>query len=229
MDISVVIPLLNEKENISILYTKLKKVLAGLEKSYEIIPVDDHSTDGTFDTIKKLHEQDKNVRIVRLKQHYGQTAALKAGFDIAVGNIIITLDGDLQNNPEDIPKLLKKMEDGYDVVSGWRVNRKDPLIGKIIPSKIYNYIVRRITRLKIHDFGCSLRAYKREILKDIELYGEMHRYLLVLIAMKGFSIGEVEVRHNPRIYGKSKYGFRRLIRGPLDLMSILLRRYMNSQ
>jgi len=226
MDISVVIPLLNEKENIGILYTKLKRVLEGLEKSYEIILIDDNSADNTFDIIKKLHEKDKNIKVIRFGKNSGEAAAQQAGFDIANGDIIITMDGDLQNDPEDIPKLLKKMDEGYDVVSGWRSNRKDPLIGRIIPSMISNYIARRVTGIKIHDFGCSLKAYKRETLKDIRLYGGMHRYMLALIAMNGYSIGEIEVNHHPRIYGKSKYGLGRLPGGMFDLMSIAFRRYM---
>ncbi len=219
MDISVIIPLLNEEESIPELYPKLAKILDDLNKTYEIIFVDDGSKDETFNVLQKLRDGDQKVKIIKFRKNFGQTAALSAGFKHANGRVIITMDGDLQNDPEDIPKLLEKIDEGYDVVSGWRADRKDPLTRRI-PSKFSNWLATKLTGINIHDFGCTLKAYKKETLSDLELYGEMHRYTPVLISWKGFKVGEVEVRHHPRKHGKTKYGTTRLLKGFLDLLNI---------
>ncbi|MCD6472403.1 glycosyltransferase family 2 protein [Candidatus Aerophobetes bacterium] len=219
-DLSVVIPSFNEEENIKLIYPKLKSTLEGLKKSYEIIFVDDGSTDKTYDFLRKICQDDKNVEAVVFRRNFGQTAAISAGFDYAEGDVIITLDADLQNDPEDIPFLLKKIDDGFDVVSGWRMNRKDPLITKRLPSYISNWLISSFTGVKLHDYGCTLKAYKKEVAKNIKLYGEMHRFIPALAKWVGASICEVKVKHFPRKYGKSKYGFSRIGRGFLDLLTV---------
>jgi glycosyltransferase involved in cell wall biosynthesis len=218
---SVVIPVYNEAENIMPLYNRLKRVLDALTPpNYEIVFVDDGSSDDTFPILDKLHREDKCVKVIRFRRNFGQTAALNAGFDFAKGDIIIVMDGDLQNDPEDIPKLLDKLNDGYDAVSGWRYKRKDPYWSKRLPSKISNWLARKLTGLTIHDSGCSLKAYRRYAIENLTLYGEMHRYIPAIIAMDGYKVGEVKVRHHARAHGKTKYGGGRLIRGLLDLMYI---------
>lgn len=219
MEISVVIPVLNEEENIPILYQKLKDTLDNLDKTYEIIFIDDGSTDRSFSTLKGLYEGDKHVKIIKFRRNFGQSAALKAGFDHAKGDIVVAMDGDLQNDPVDIPKLLEKMDDGYNVVSGWRVDRKDSILKKI-PSKFSNGLHKKMTGIQIHDSGCSLKAYKREALEGIELYGEMHRYIPALLHWKGYKVGEVKVTHHKRKHGKTKYGWKRLMKGFLDLLNV---------
>ena len=220
VDYSVVIPVFNEEPNILPLYNELKPVMDKLGKNYEILFVDDGSTDRTYAAIKWVHNKDNQVRAIRFRKNFGQTAALSAGFDHAKGKVIITIDGDLQNSPKDIPRLLTKMEKGYDVVSGWRYNRKDPHLSKKIPSRLSNRLARKLTGLNLHDFGCTLKAYKRETVNDIELYGDMHRYVPALIAWQGYSVGEVKVDHRPRTRGKTKYGSGRFLRGFLDLINI---------
>jgi len=219
-DLSVVIPSFNEEENIKLLYPKLKSVLEGLKKNYEIIFVDDGSTDQTYDFLRKICKDDENVKALVFRRNFGQSAAISAGFDYARGDIIVTLDADLQNDPEDIPRLLEKMNQGFDVVSGWRVNRKDPFLRRRLPSYISNWLISLFTGVKLHDHGCSLKAYKKEVAKEIKLYGEMHRFIPALASWVGASICEVKVRHHPREYGKSKYGFSRINRGFLDLLTV---------
>ncbi|MCD6447578.1 MAG: glycosyltransferase family 2 protein [Thermoplasmata archaeon] len=213
--ISVIVPVYNEKENIEALYKKLIKVL---KKEDEIIFVDDGSTDGSYEVIKKIHERDGRVKCIKFARNFGKTAALMAGFEIAKGDAVVTIDGDLQNDPDDIPKLLEKLKE-YDVVNGWRYDRKDPFFSKKLPSIISNKISRWLTGLKIHDFNCGLKAYKKECIKDLEIYGEMHRYIPAILSWKGYSVGEVKVKHHPRKFGKSKYGVARLIRGMFDLIN----------
>jgi len=219
-DISIVVPVFNEKENIYPLYTKLRQVLESLKKSYEIILIDDGSTDGTGNILRQISQKDKLVKIIIFRKNFGQTAAISAGFDYAKGDIIVTLDADLQNEPEDIPLLLEKMKDGFDVVSGWRAKRKDPFLTRKLPSHISNWLTSFFTGVKLHDYGCTLKAYKKEITRDIKLYGEMHRFIPALASWVGASIGEIKVRHYPRRYGKSKYGSSRLFRGFLDLLTV---------
>lgn len=220
MDLSIVIPVYNEKNNISELYNSLNSVLQGLKKEYEIIFVDDGSSDGTTEELKKLCLKDRKVKCIVFRRNFGQTAALSAGINKVAGEVIITMDADLQNDPADIPKLLKKLDEGYDVVSGWRKKRKDPLIGKKLPSLFSNWLAGKLTGMRIHDFGCSLKAYKKEAIKGVRLYGEMHRYIPALLFNKGFKVAEVEVNHRPRIHGKTKYGIKRLVKGLLDLIYI---------
>lgn len=219
-NLSVVIPSFNEEENIKLLYPKLKSVLESLKKNYEIIFVDDGSTDKTDDFLRNICQDDENVKVVVFRRNFGQTAALSAGFDYAEGEVIVTLDADLQNDPEDIPLLLKKIEEGFDVVSGWRANRKDPFLTKRLPSYISNWLISLFTGVKLHDYGCTLKAYKKEVVKNIKLYGEMHRFIPALAEWVGASICEAEVKHFPRKYGKSKYGFSRIGRGLLDLLTV---------
>ncbi len=226
--ISVVIPAYNEEENIPILYEKLKSVLDRLSEDYEIIIVDDGSSDGTYQILKDLTSKDNKLKVIRFKRNYGQTAAMYAGFQHAKGDVIITLDADLQNDPEDIPLLLEKLKEGYDVVSGWRKNRKDPFFSRKLPSMIANWIIARVTGVHIHDYGCTLKAYKRDIAQKLELYGDMHRFLPALTKKHGAKVVEVVVNHHPRLHGKSKYGIGRTLRVMLDILLVkFLNEYMN--
>lgn len=218
MELSIVIPVYNEEENVHILYDELDSVLCHTGKRYEIIFVDDGSTDNTLNILKSIHEKDKNVKIIRLKRNFGQTTALNAGFDFASGDVVVTLDADLQNDPKDIPKLIEKLDEGYDVVSGWRFERKDPWSKKIL-SLIANYLRKRFTGEILHDSGCTLKGYRKECLVDLNLYGEMHRYIPTILRWKGFKVGEVKVNHRPRMYGQSKYNYKRIFRGFFDLLS----------
>lgn len=220
MDLSIVIPVYNEESTIRLLCHQIKNVLDGLEENAEIIAVDDGSTDNTYNLLRELQNEIKEVRIIRLRANFGQTAALSAGFDNAKGSIIITMDADMQNDPNDIPKLLDKMKEGYDVVSGWRKHRKDPWLSRKLPSYIANKIISYITGVRLHDYGCTLKSYRKEVIKDIELYGQMHRFIPALAKWVGGRIGEVDVMHHPRKYGKSKYGIGRTIRVILDLITI---------
>jgi glycosyltransferase involved in cell wall biosynthesis len=226
--LSVVIPAYNEEENVPILYEKLKNVLDGLGQDYEIIFVDDGSTDGTYQRLKQLAEKDSRLKVIRFKRNYGQTAAMSAGFEHAKGDVIITLDADLQNDPEDIPLLLEKLEEGYHVVSGWRKDRKDPFLSRRLPSMIANWLISKITSVHLHDYGCTLKAYRAEVVKDLELFGDMHRFLPALTKRGGAKITEVVVRHHPRMFGRSKYGIGRTVRVLLDIMLVkFLNEYIN--
>lgn len=216
---SVVIPTYNEEDNVKSLYQQLKPVMDELAEPYEIIYIDDGSTDDTYKALENLHNANGDVKVIKFRRNFGQTAALSAGFEFAKGDVVIVMDADLQNDPEDIPRLIVRLNEGYDVVSGWRHPRKDRILKRLF-SKLSNRLVRRLMHLDIHDEGCSLKVYKRETLKDIELYGELHRFVPALIAMKGFRVGEVKVTHHPRVHGKTKYDFWRLIKGFLDLLYI---------
>jgi glycosyltransferase involved in cell wall biosynthesis len=218
--LSIVIPIFNEEPNIWPLYNELKPVMDEIGKKYEVLFIDDGSSDGSFRVLKWIHEKDNNVKVIQLRKNFGQTAAISAGFDNAKGDVIITMDGDLQNSPRDIPNLLAKIDEGYDVVSGWRYQRQDPGFSKKIPSKLSNRLARRLTGLNLHDFGCTLKAYRKEAVSDLELYGETHRYIPALIAWYGFRIAEVKVEHRPRTMGETKYSAKRLLRGFLDLLNI---------
>lgn len=213
------IPVYNEEENLALLYKELQETLDSMGGEYEVIFIDDGSTDGSLKILRGLRESDSKMHIIKLRRNCGQTAALQAGFNTARGDIVISMDADLQNDPKDIPLLLEKMEKGWDVVCGWRKKRNDP-ISKRITSKISNWLARRMIGLKIHDQGCTLRAYKREAVQDLELYGELHRYLLVLISWRGFKITEIQVNHREREYGRTKYGHSRIITGFLDLLLV---------
>ncbi len=218
--ISVVVPAYNEEENIPILYEKLVRVLDSLGEEYEIVFVDDGSYDRTPEILRELAEKDRRVKVVRFRRNYGQTAAMYAGFEHARGDVIITMDADLQNDPEDIPRLLEKLEEGYDIVSGWRKDRKDPFLSRKLPSKIANWIISKVTGVELHDYGCTLKAYRSEIAKRYRLYGDMHRFLPALAKRFGARITEIPVKHHPRLYGKSKYGIGRTIRVILDIFLV---------
>jgi len=222
MDISAVIPIYNEEGNIDALYAELSKSLSDLAINYEIIMVDDGSSDGSSTRLKALAAKDPRVKVIILRRNYGQTAAIASGFDHAEGDLIVTLDADLQNDPKDIPVLLKKMREGFDLVSGWRRDRKDPFLKRRLPSLMANWIIVRFTGIRLHDYGCSLKLYKKEVLKNIHLYGEMHRYLPVYVAWMGGRIAEVEVSHRCRTHGFSKYGMERTTKVVFDLLTVRL-------
>jgi len=217
IDISIIIAAYNEQDNILPLYRELKIVLERITKNFEIIFVDDGSRDNTFNILKKLHEEDNRIKVIRFNRNSGQTAGWRAGFKYFNGKVAITMDADLQNDPKDIPLLLNELNNGYDVVSGWRWNRKDKFSKKVY-SKIANLIRRTLVNEKIHDAGCSLKAYRRGTVKDLNLFGEMHRYITTILLLRGFKIGEVKVNHRGRIMGKTKYGTMRLFKGFLDLL-----------
>ncbi len=220
VDLSVVIPVYNEEGNVSILYRKLVAVLNTLDMSYEIIFVDDGSCDRTFNVLNGIARKDPFVKILSFRRNYGQTAALSAGFDYARGGVVVTMDGDLQNDPDDIPKMLDKLAEGYDLVSGWRENRRDPLWTRRIPSMIANRLIAKITGVSLHDYGCTLKAYKRGVVKNIHLYGEMHRFIPAIASWLGVKTVELPVRHHARQYGKTKYGLTRVVRVVLDLINV---------
>ena len=224
--LSVVIPIFNEEENITPLYRELKTVLEGMRAKYEVIFVDDGSDDGSNKVLQKLAKDDKGIKVIQFRKNFGQTAALAAGVEHARAEIIVTMDGDGQNDPRDIPRLLERLEQGYDVASGWRKNRKDPLLNKKFPSALANKLISWLTRVKLHDYGCTLKAYRRDILKDVRLYGEMHRFIPAYASWVGARVTELEVSHHPRRHGRSKYGLSRTTSIILDLITFLfLQRY----
>ncbi len=198
MKISVVIPAYNEEENITHLYDELSGVLAALQRSYEIIFVDDGSSDNTLAMLRSIQQKDDKVGVIRFRRNFGQTAAMSAGFDFASGDVIVTMDGDLQNDPHDIPRLLEKIEEGYDVVTGWRYDRKDAFLNRRLPSIIANKIISWTTGVALHDYGCTLKAFRREVIKNIRLYGEMHRFIPAIASGMGISFTEIKVNHRPR-------------------------------
>jgi len=220
LDLSIVIPARNEAESLPGLHAEIGAALAPLRKSYEIIVVDDGSTDDTFATLRRLAECDPHVVAVRLRRSFGQTAAVAAGFNLARGDVVVTMDADGQNDPADVPKLLDKIDEGYDIVSGWRVNRKEPFITRRIPSTIANRILTARTGVRLHDSGCSLKAYRSEVVRHIRLYGEMHRFIPALASSMGVTVGEVPVNDRARKHGKSKYGLSRTFRVILDLFTL---------
>jgi len=221
MDISLIIPVLNERENIAQLYAELVGVLAdeGLAE-YEIIFVDDGSTDGTGAVLEQLHAADLRVRVIQFRRNFGKSAALAAAFKRVRGEIVFTLDGDLQDNPSEIPHFLARLEEGYDLVSGWKYPRLDP-ITKTFPSWVWNRMMQLSTGVKLHDFNCSYKAYRREVTQEIVLYGELHRYVPILAHHKGYRVAEIQVAHRPRLHGKSKFGMGRFARGAFDLLTVL--------
>ncbi|MEA3459344.1 MAG: glycosyltransferase family 2 protein [Chloroflexota bacterium] len=218
--ISVVIPLYNEEENIELLYAQLKAALEGVGREYEIIIVDDGSTDRSFDILKRLHEGEECLKVIRFRRNFGQTAAFSAGFDYASGDVVITMDADLQNDPADIPKLLKLIEEGYDVVSGWRLHRKDPFLTRRLPSMMANWLISNVTGVHLHDYGCSLKAYRREVIKNVHLYGDLHRFIPAIASWMGISVAEVPVHHRARRFGRSKYSLSRTFRVLLDILTV---------
>ncbi len=220
LDLSVVIPIYNEADNVERLYKSLEEVLSKLDKNYEVLLIDDGSTDGTTDKLAEIHERNPKYKVIQFRRNYGQTAAISAGFDYSAGNVIVTIDADLQNDPKDIPKILEKMEEGYDVVSGWRKERKDPFLTRKVPSKIANWLVSILAGIHLHDYGCTLKAYSKNVVKNVQLYGEMHRYIPALASWIGINVTEIPVSHHKRKFGKSKYGLSRTPRVILDLITL---------
>lgn len=230
MKLSIVIPLLNEAESLPELYTGIKTELDKTGNTFEVIFIDDGSTDKSFEVIQKLHAQyPDNVKAIRFSRNYGKAAALSVGIEKASGDVIVTMDGDLQDDPVAIPEMLAKLNEGYDVVSGWKKKRFDPVFTKNLPSKFFNLTTSLMSGVKLHDFNCGFKAYKAPAAKTLEIYGERHRYLPALAHWNGFKIGEVIVPHHPRKFGKTKYGLSRFFNGPFDLMTLMfLHKYMKN-
>jgi glycosyltransferase involved in cell wall biosynthesis len=219
-EISVVIPVYNEEKNIEPLYEELSAALNEMGRTYEVIVVDDGSRDNSFEELKKVYERDPHWQVIRFRRNFGQTAGFSAGFDHASGDTIITIDADLQNDPRDIPKLLDKMAEGYDIVSGWRVDRKEPFLSRRLPSMTANRMISWMTGVHLHDYGCSLKAYSSFVAKNIQLYGELHRFLPALAKWIGAEVAEVPVNDRARKFGKSKYGISRTFRVFIDLLTV---------
>ncbi|MCU0612830.1 MAG: glycosyltransferase family 2 protein [Candidatus Eisenbacteria bacterium] len=220
MDLSVIIPVLDEEANIAKLHAELHDAMTGIGRPFELLFIDDGSTDGSFPLLKALAQQDPCIRVLRFRRRFGQTAALAAGIDHARGGTIITMDADLQNDPADIPALLAKLDEGFDIVSGWRIRRKDPFLRRRVPSMLANRLISKLSGIHLHDYGCTLKVYRASVLKSIRLYGEMHRFIPALASWLGVEVAEVPVNHRPRIHGKSKYDLTRVIRVILDLINV---------
>lgn len=220
MDLSIVIAIYNEEESLPVLCDRLHTVLHGLGRDYEVILVDDGSQDRSWEVMNTCAGKIPRLRLIRFRRNFGQTAAMSAGFDAARGEIIITMDADMQNDPEDIPMLIERMEQGFDVVSGWRKCRRDRFLNRRLPSMLANSLISRLTGVYLHDYGCSLKAYRREIVKNLRLYGEMHRFIPALASWIGGRIDEIPVKHHARRFGKSKYGLSRTFRVVLDLYTV---------
>jgi len=216
------VPVYYEEDSVLPLYRKTRQACERLGKAYEIVFVDDGSHDGTFKVLQQIHDHDGRVKVIRFRKNYGQTAAMAAGFEHAKGEIIVSMDGDLQNDPADIPRLLGKLQEGYDVVCGWRKDRKDKLLSRRVPSVVANWLIGKITGVPIHDNGCSLKAYRASIIKNVTLYGEMHRFIPAMATIVGARIAEIVVNHHPRRFGKSKYGIGRVWRVALDIITVKL-------
>lgn len=220
VDVSIVVPIYNEEENVRELYHELSSVLDNHLQTYEVILINDGSTDGTTELIREISSHDPHVVVINFRRNFGQTAAMSAGFDYSRGDIVITMDGDLQNDPADIPELLDKINEGNDVVAGWRYKRQDPFLSRRLPSLIANRVISWITGVKLHDYGCTLKAFRKDVAENIKLYGEMHRFIPAIASAMGISIAEVKVNHRPRRRGKSKYGISRTFRVILDLITV---------
>jgi glycosyltransferase involved in cell wall biosynthesis len=226
--LSITVPIFNEEKNIEPLHGQLVQALEKLGRPFEIVLVDDGSTDGSAAALDSLAARDPRVKIVHFRRNYGQTAAMMAGIRYASGEIIIPMDGDLQNDPADIAKLLAKLDEGYDVVSGWRRDRKDSVLQRTLPSRVANFLISWISGVRLHDYGCSLKAYRRDVVKDVKLYGEMHRFIPIYASWEGGRVTEVPVTHHPRVHGESKYGVDRVLKVVLDLIVVqFLARYAN--
>jgi glycosyltransferase involved in cell wall biosynthesis len=221
VDISVVIPTYNEQDSIEKLHKKLSAVLAKITDDYEIVFIDDGSTDGTLKKMKKLKKKDGHVVVIVFKRNFGKAAGLMAGFDAVRGDIVFTMDADLQDDPKEIPRFLKKLDKGYDLVSGWKFKRHDP-VHKTLPSKFFNGLTRVLTGVKIHDNNCGYKAYRKKVVKKIRIHKGGHRFIPPLAQAKGFKVGEIKVTHHPRTTGKSKYGWTRLFKGGMDLLKVKL-------
>lgn len=219
-DLSVVIPLYNEEPNVAQLHRELSGALGAWGRTYELLLIDDGSTDGTFAALKKLQAGDLHVRVIALRRNFGQTAAFAAGFAHARGRIIATSDGDLQNDPRDLPMMVDRLEDGHDIVCGWRRDRRDPWLTRRLPSNVANWLISRTTGVRLHDYGCSLKVFRGEVVRSLRLYGEMHRFIPAIASEQGVRIAEVVVNHRPRRFGASKYGLSRTMRVVLDLFTV---------
>jgi len=217
--ISVVIPVHNEERSVALLYDELAATFAGEGLTWEAVFVDDGSTDGTFGALRRLHDANDNVRAVRFRRNFGKAAALDAGFKEAAGKIVVTIDGDLQDDPAEIPRLLARLDEGYDLVSGWKTKRRDPLTRRI-PSRLFNAVAGRVSGIRLHDMNCGLKAYRAEVLEGLNLYGELHRYVPVVAHYRGYRVTELPVNHRPREHGSSNYGVERYVRGFLDLLTV---------
>ena len=218
---SIVIPLLNERQSLKELFLRIKSVMGEVEKGYEVIFIDDGSTDGSFEILEELKKDNKEVVAIQFRRNCGKAAALSVGFEQTRGEVIVTMDADLQDAPEEIPNVIQKINEGYDIVSGWKKERKDP-IGKRLSSKVFNFVTSLVTGVHLHDINCGLKAYRWEVAKDITLYGELHRYVPVLAYWKGYKVGELAVVHHPRKFGKSKYGVKRFLSGFFDLLTVMM-------
>lgn len=221
MKFSFIIPAKDEQDSLKILYREIVSVVKPLKLSYEIIFIDDGSKDNTFKVLSRLQKKNKSLHVIRLRGNFGKSVALQLGFNRARGDIIFTLDADLQDNPREIPNLLNKLNEGYDLVSGWKKTRNDPRVGKIIPSRIINYLTRQLTGLPIHDTNCGFKVYRKEVVRDLNLYGELYRFIPVLAFKQNYKVGEVIVRHRARKFGQTKFGWTRGIKGILDLITIV--------
>jgi len=217
--ISIVIPLHNEERSIALLYDELEAALEPLGQEWEAVFVDDGSVDGSFAALTRLHDANENIRVVRLRRNFGKAAALAAGFGQARGEIVVTIDADLQDDPAEIPRLLVKLDEGFDLVSGWKTRRRDPLRRRVL-SRIFNWVTGRMSGLRLHDMNCGLKAYRAEVVRGMPLYGELHRFIPVLAQYRGFRVAELPVNHRPREHGRSRYGVERYIRGFLDLLTV---------
>ena len=217
--ISVVIPVHDEERSVGPLLDELAATLDHLGEEWEVLFVDDGSTDGTFAALGRLHDERTNVRIVRLRRNFGKAAALQAGFREAAGDVIVTIDGDGQDDPAEIPRLLAKLDEGFDLVSGWKAKRRDPL-SRRLPSKLFNAVTSRMSGLRLHDMNCGFKAYRAEVVRGLRIYGELHRYIPVLAHYRGFRVAELPVNHRPREHGRSRYGMERYVRGFLDLLTV---------
>jgi glycosyltransferase involved in cell wall biosynthesis len=220
LEVSVVIPIYNEEDNLEPLHKGLKEALESLGKSYEIVAVDDGSSDGSFEVLRALHRSDPSLKVIRLRRNFGQAAAFAAGFDQAAGEIIVSMDADLQFDPADVRKLVDKMAEGYDIVSGWRVDRQEAFLTRRVPSAAANRLISWITGVRLHDYGCSLKAYRAEVIQSVRLYGELHRFIPALASSIGVEVAEVPVSHHPRRFGKSKYDLSRTLTVVLDLLTV---------
>ena len=220
-NLSFIIPAKNEEDSVDILYREIVNVLKIIKSNYEIIFIDDGSTDKTFEKLKKIHRRDRKVKVIQLRGNFGKSVALQIGFNHARGDIIFTMDADLQDNPKEIPNFLKKLEEGCDLVSGWKRERNDPQLKKVIPSRIINFLTRILTGVPIHDTNCGFKAYRRKVIENLNLYGELYRFIPVIAYRQNFRVGEVEVHHRKRLFGKTKFGWERGAKGMLDLLTIV--------
>jgi dolichol-phosphate mannosyltransferase len=217
--ISVVVPVHDEERSVALLHEELAAALDPLGRPWEVVFVDDGSTDGTFAALTRLHDARDGVRVVRLRRNFGKAAALQAGFEEAQGDVVVTIDGDLQDDPAEIPRLLAKLDEGFDLVSGWKARRRDPLTRRL-PSRVFNWASGTISGLRLHDLNCGLKAYRAEVVEGLRIYGELHRFIPVLAHYRGFRVAELPVNHRPRAHGRSRYGLERYLRGFLDLLTV---------